>query len=128
MENECALPVMLALCVVTVAFTFLLAPIPCSQWRSPLLLVGVIQVVQSCFSLLRLCYRMALIITAHGHNVPPSLCQYYSCLLDQTLPDLNPVIMLTCVAITPSASANVHFTSSFRAAEMLTEVRARSLP
>lgn len=71
----------------------------------------------------------SLVLSVHSHDHPRSNhCQPYSCLLAQTLPELNCVIMLIFVAITPSASANVGpFTRSLRAAEVLTEVRDYSL-
>lgn len=100
------------------------------QWSSLLLLAGAIQVAQACFSLLRVLQNhMDSLAVTQGQAVPQlSYCQCYSCLLAQTLLELNSVIMLIFVVITPFAPATVvPFTSNPRTAETVTEVREYSL-
>lgn len=73
-----------------------------------------------------MCYRLAfhssrfcgrttwLVVAANNHNSPQSSdCQCSSCLLAQTLPELNLVTMPTFVAITPFASDNVVYFTGF---------------
>lgn len=72
---------------------------------------------------------MDSLAVTQGQAVPQlSYCQCYSCLLAQTLLELNSVIMLTFVVITPFAPATVvPFISNPRTAETVTEVREYSL-